>query len=469
MPQKNSPNQPGEARSRSGKSGGGLQDFHLLARKALARQDWESAARYYAQCEEQQIAELALINSVQEGLSSKLEMQAIYNLVGDKLRDTFNAQVVMISQYDPQTNMVYHHYAIERGQHLNLTHWLPIDSSRLRIVQTKKPYMINAEEIVRLVTDARMKVVPGTELPKTWLGVPMIVGDEVRGIVSLQNLDQENAFSESDINLLSFLTNSMSQSLENARLFSETQRLLKLLEGEMEIARQTQQSILPVRLPSHPGYEFGSLIVAARAVSGDFYDFISLGRSKLGIVIGDVSDKGLHAALFMALTFSLIRAETGRGKDPSHILDKVNRYLLKMNANSMFVTLLFAVLDLRNGVLKYARAGHLPPMILDGMGAVLPVKVEKSQPLGLYADIPIDRQVHEIPRGGTALLFSDGLNEAVDAQGNEFGFHNVLANLQAHRQEGAQEICEKLWSAVQEHSGPVPNQDDFTAVVVKRL
>ena len=469
MPRKNNQNRVGEARSQAGKTGSGLQDFHLLARKAIAREDWESAALFYARCEEQQIAELALINSVQEGLSSKLEMQAIYNLVGDSLRDTFNAQVVMISQYDPQTNMVFHHYAIERGQHLNLTRWQPIDTSRLRIVQTKKPYMINAEEIVRLVTDARMKVVPGTELPKTWLGVPMIVGDEVRGIVSLQNLDQENAFSESDINLLSFLTNSMSQSLENARLFSETQRLLKLLEGEMEIARQTQQSILPMHLPSHPGYEFGSLIVAARAVSGDFYDFIPLGRHKLGIVIGDVSDKGLHAALFMALTFSLIRAEAGRGEDPGKILLEVNRYLLKMNANSMFVTLLFAVLDLRNGALKYARAGHLPPMILDGTGAPLAVTVEKSQPLGLYADIPIDQQVHEIPRGGAVLLFSDGLNEAADAQGIEFGFQGVLVNLQAHRQEGAQEICNKLWLAVQEHSGPVPNQDDFTAVVVKRL
>ena len=88
----------------------------------------------------------------------------------------------------------------------------------------------------------------------------------------------------------------------------------------------------------------------------------------------------------------------------------------------MFVTLLFAVLDLRNGALKYARAGHLPPMILDGMGAALPVTVQNSQPLGLYPDIPIDQQVHEIPRGGAGLLFSDGLNEAADAQGNEFGF-----------------------------------------------
>ena len=116
----------------------------------------------YAQAIEQRGAELALINSVQEGLSSKLEMQAIYDLVGDRLRDTFNAQVVMISQYDPLTNRVFHHYAIERGQHLHIQGWQPIDSSRGTIVRTRSPFMIGEEEIIRVVTAGKMRVVPGT-------------------------------------------------------------------------------------------------------------------------------------------------------------------------------------------------------------------------------------------------------------------------------------------------------------------
>ena len=95
-----------------------IQDFKAQAAKAEAQGDWKTAAKYYARGLEQRVVELALINSVQEGLSSKYEMHAIYGLVGDKLRDTFNAHVVMISQYDPQTNKIYHHYAIESGQHL---------------------------------------------------------------------------------------------------------------------------------------------------------------------------------------------------------------------------------------------------------------------------------------------------------------------------------------------------------------
>ncbi len=194
-----------------------------------------------------------------------------------------------------------------------------------------------------------MHVVPGTELPKTWLGVPMLVGKEVVGIVSLQNLDKENAFSKSDIDLLMTLTNSMSQSLENARLFSESQRLLNVIEEEMKIARLTQRSILPKRVPHRPGYEFGALVMPSRLVGGDFYDFIHVDKDRLSLVIGDVSDKGLPAALSMAQTSSLLRLEAERSNDPQKILLNVNRYLLKRNAPGLFVTLIYGILDCRAG------------------------------------------------------------------------------------------------------------------------
>jgi serine phosphatase RsbU (regulator of sigma subunit) len=425
-------------------------------------------AAYFAQLAKQREEELALIHSVQEGLSSKLEMQGIYDLVGDKIRDTFDAQVVMISQYDPITNRVYHHYAIERGRHLQLTTWRAIDVSRMEIVRTRKPLMLCQERIMQLLESAKMAVIPGTEVPLSWLGVPMLVGDEVRGIVSMQHLDRENAYTDSDVELLATLTNSMSQSLENARLFNETQRLLHLLEQEMEMARQTQRSILPLRAPRHPGYDIGSLIISARAVSGDFYDFIHLGPHKLCIVLGDVSDKGLPAALFMALTFSLLRAETGLAEDPLQVLRNVNRYLLKMNTSCMFVTLLYCLLDFETGRLQFLRAGHYYPIILNKDGSFIGMPFRGGQPLGLFQDVMIDRQEYIIPEGGLALLYSDGLTEAIDPEGNEFGLERVKEQLMAHRQESAKTICKNLWRAVENHNDQVSHQDDFTTVVIKR-
>jgi len=412
-----------------------IQDFKAQAAKAEAQGDWKKAAKYYAHGLEQRAVELALINSVQEGLSSKYEMQAIYDLVGDKLRATFNAQIVMISQYDSQTNKIFNHYAIERGQHLHIPE--------------------------------KMQVVPGTEVPKTWLGVPLLVAGEARGIVSLQNLDIENAFSTSDIDLLSTLTNSMSQSLENARLFNETQRLLNQMEREMGLARQAQKSILPTRSPKQPGYDFGSLIIPALAVGGDFYDFIPLDNQRLCISIGDVSDKGLRAALFMAVTFSLVRVETGRSNNQRKILENVNKFLLKMNAK-MFVTLLYCVLDFKTGNLRYSRAGHLPPIVIDQDGKIVDIPMEEGQPLGVFDKLNVDQQQFTIPNGGLALLLSDGLHEAVDSFGKFFGFDRVREILIAHRHERANTICKKLLQAVQNHSGEFLHQDDFTTVVVKR-
>jgi serine phosphatase RsbU (regulator of sigma subunit) len=444
-----------------------IQDIRLQAEQAKAQGDWKKAAEYYEQCLEQRAIELALINSVQEGLSSKYEMQAIYDLVGDKLRDTFNAQVVMISQYDSETDKIFHHYAIEKGQHLTIPGWNPIDASRGKIVQTKKSLMINQSEIDALLATQKMKVVPGTEVPKTWLGVPLMVGKDVRGIVSLQNLDIENAFTNSDIELLTTLTNSMAQSLENARLFDETQRLLEQMEGEMGLARQAQKSILPIQAPIYPGYDIGSLIVPARAVGGDFYDFIPLDNQRLCILLGDVSDKGLPAALFMAITISLARVETAREYDQGMILRNINSFLLKMEAQ-MYVTLLFSMLDLKTGDLRYSRAGHLQPILMDQNGKIIDIPFSKGQPLGIFNRFPIDQQQITIPHGGLAMFFSDGLYEANNSQGVAFGLDRAKALLVTQRHESANTICNNLWTAVQDYSGEIPHQDDFTIVIVKR-
>ncbi len=468
MPQNSPDDRVNEHTGKSSKKQDQSLDFHAQALKAEAQGDWQAAAGYYSQYMAQRAAELALINSVQEGLSTNLEMQAIYNLVGDKLRDTFDAQVVMISQYDPITRKIFHHYAIERGQHLHIPGWHLIDSSRGEIVRIRRPFIINGQEIIDVLEAQKMHVVPGTDVPKTWLGVPMLVGNEVRGIVSLQNLDKENAFTTSDISLLMTLTNSMSMSLENARLFNETQRLLNLLEQEMEIARHIQQSMLRNKLPKYSGYDLGSLIIPARAVGGDFYDFIPLDKQRLCIVIGDVSDKGLPAALFMALTFSLVRAETRGAKTSLQVLQNVNRNLINMNASSMFVTLLYSVLDSRTGILRYSRAGHLPPIVLDSAGKCIDIEVHEGQPLGLFKNVKIDQQQVTIPHNGLALLYSDGLNEAVDAHGAEFGFDRIKQELFVNRLESAGDICNKLWLVVQSHSGEMPHQDDFTTVIVKR-
>ncbi|MCX6068869.1 MAG: GAF domain-containing protein, partial [Chloroflexi bacterium] len=149
---------------------------------------------------------------------------------------------------------------------------------------------------------------PGTTTPKSWLGVPLFVGAQVTGILSLQNIDQENAFSESHVRLLQTLAASMSLALENARLWEQENLYRQALEREFEIGREIQAGFLPDILPQPAGWEIAASLQPAREVAGDFYDVFELPEGRIGLVIADVCDKGLGAALFMTLFRSLLRA-----------------------------------------------------------------------------------------------------------------------------------------------------------------
>ncbi|HTP07417.1 MAG TPA: GAF domain-containing protein, partial [Anaerolineae bacterium] len=209
-----------------------------------------------SQAEQQRIHELTIINSIQLGLATRLEIQAIYDLVGNEIVKIFNAQVVMISIYDPATESIEHRYAIERGERVYAPGPHPLVGFRQQIVETRRSVLVN-RDVVAQATRMGQPVLPGTLPPKSWLGVPMLVGDRVTGILSLQNLDEENAFTEADVRLLETLANSLSVALENARLFAETQRLLKETEQRnAELATiNSVQAVLASKLDLQAIYE----------------------------------------------------------------------------------------------------------------------------------------------------------------------------------------------------------------------
>ena len=194
---------------------------------------------------EQRNAELAIINSVQEGLVAKMDMQGIYDLVGNKIRDIFDAQVVDIGLFDPADQLVHFPYTIERGMRYPDVP-LPLVGFRKHVMESRLPLVINENTIAAAERYGNPMSISG-EIPKSDLFVPMIVGSEAKGVISLQNLDHEHAFSESDVRLLQTLANSMSVALENARLFDETQHLLKETEqrnAELAIINSVQEGLV---------------------------------------------------------------------------------------------------------------------------------------------------------------------------------------------------------------------------------
>ncbi len=194
----------------------------------------------------------------------------------------------------------------------------------------------------------------------------------------------------------------------------------ELLEKELQIAASIQQSILPQEIPQFAGLDCGAIMVPARAIGGDFYDFIPLGNGRLGVAVGDISDKGVPAALSMALTFSLVRANANHHLIPGDTLRSVNRQLLEINVSDMFVTLLYGVIDTQTGIFRYARAGHPPPLLTDANGQPLAVPFKLGQALGLFERLVLDEQEIEVPPGGWLVLFQRRVKRSHEPAGRVF-------------------------------------------------
>jgi sigma-B regulation protein RsbU (phosphoserine phosphatase) len=239
------------------------------------------------------------------------------------------------------------------------------------------------------------------------------------------------------------------------------------LKRELELARQIQESILPRSLPQLPGFGFGVQFVPMAAVGGDFYDFIPIDEKTLVLVMGDVSDHGVHAALFMALTVTLLRAESQRSKAPCDVLNNVNRHLLNMNEAGMFVTILYGLLNTRTKMFQYARAGHETPMVIDAQGNAVSLQRSRGQPLGLFPEPMLDEGSVVLPPGGWLWLYTDGVKEAMDAEGRMFNLEHLLEASRAGIHHSAQEVCDLVWEALERHHGGLDQQDDATLVAIR--
>ncbi len=239
------------------------------------------------------------------------------------------------------------------------------------------------------------------------------------------------------------------------------------LEAELEVARSIQRSFLPRVAPPLSGYDLGMLIEPVSSVGGDLFDFVRLKGERLGIAVGDVSGHGVGSALFMALTFSLLRGEASRGAAPTRVLTQVNRLLLDMSDSGMFVTMLYGILNGPGREFTYARAGHPLPLVIDGRGEAVSPPTGIGQPLGLFDDMLLDAQTVTIPPGGRLLLFTDGATEASDAEGRLFGQDQLCDALRRAQGASAQELCQAAYDAVRSFCGTSALEDDILFVAVQ--
>jgi sigma-B regulation protein RsbU (phosphoserine phosphatase) len=240
------------------------------------------------------------------------------------------------------------------------------------------------------------------------------------------------------------------------------------LEHELQVAYQIQISILPTTLPQVSGYDFGAMMVPARVVGGDFYDIFRLGPDKIGIMIGDVADKGMPSAIFMARTHALLYAELNRNSSPVAVLKRVNRYLGQISNSPLFVTVLLGILYTQSGVFHYGRAGHELPIMVNQEGHIEKFPFTQGQLLGMLEDPIIDEQRVIIPSGGTVLIYTDGVTDERNPQGTSFGLNGVIETMKDCAFQPASGICEFILQRISAYQQGMSQDDDITMLVLKR-
>ncbi|RXE56062.1 serine/threonine protein phosphatase [Methanoculleus taiwanensis] len=250
---------------------------------------------------------------------------------------------------------------------------------------------------------------------------------------------------------------------ELRRTTAENERMVK----ELEIAEEIQQSILPESAPALPGIELAGCSMPALEVGGDFYDYIPFGDARLGLAIADVSGKGVPAALFMALSRTLIRASALRNPDPAGAILEVNRFITLDSKTSMFVTLFYAVLDARERSFTYVNAGHNPPLLFrPGAGEALHLS-GRGIALGILDEIELEVVRIELEPGDLLLLYTDGVTEAANEKDEEYGIERLEAFVSALPALPAEGIIDAIVKDVAGFAGTAPQFDDITLMVLK--
>jgi serine phosphatase RsbU (regulator of sigma subunit) len=300
------------------------------------------------------------------------------------------------------------------------------------------------------------------------LVVPLVSQGELIGLLNLGPRLSEREYSSDDRKLLNDLAAHAAPAVRVAQLVREQEaevRERERLQQELRVAQLIQQQFLPKELPRLAGWQIAAFYKPAREVGGDFYDFIELPDGQIGVVVGDVTDKGIPAALVMAMCHSILRSDAPRLVSPGEVLARANDLMAAEMPPNMFVTCLYAVLNPKTGHLRYANAGHNVPYLRSDDG-VCELRA-RGMPLGLLEGMEYEEMETVLPPNSTLLLHSDGLAEAHSPAGDMFGFPRLQKLTGDH--VGGQTLIDGLLVELDQYTGPGWEQeDDITLVTLQR-
>src|SRR5688572_16106781 len=295
---------------------------------------------------------------------------------------------------------------------------------------------------------------------------PIISNDEVIGVFDLES-DELNAYSDDDLDVLMLLASQVAIIIEKSMLHEQLIEK-KRLQGQLEVARQVQLELLPAKDPELEGYDISAYNFPTEEVSGDYYDWVRIYDDQIGIVIADVSGKGVPAAILMAFLRASLRAATHVGYASNISMAKVNYLLWESIERNQFVTAFYGILDGPNRTLSYSNAGHNPPLLVSPSGQHRFIE-RGGLPLGMFRDTRYHQYYLEMEPGDVLVLYTDGATEALSPSGEEFGRERLAQAVKDAYERPAREMIATLQMAVLEWTDQAGSNDDVTFFIIKAL
>jgi sigma-B regulation protein RsbU (phosphoserine phosphatase) len=300
----------------------------------------------------------------------------------------------------------------------------------------------------------------------------LLYGKQNMGVLAVANGPRGTPFSQSDFVVFKSIAEQSAFALYNAIVYSEANEK-KRLDHDLEIARDIQRILLPSEAPAVNGFEINGINVPARQVSGDYFDYIKVDDERLGIAIADVSGKGVPASLIMAICRSVLRSQAAQNPSPADVLQKVNRQLYPDIKEDMFISMAYLVLDhARNGSITLSRAGHDAPLLYKRASETVTPLKPPGMVLGIDSGNVFDRLTSEVAvlleRDDCLVLYTDGVTEAIDTEGNEFGLERMMESVRASATDGAAAIVNRLIDELRNFVGANPQNDDITLIAIRK-
>ena len=409
------------------------------------------------------VAELSILNDVATTITSTHSIEHIVDLIVRKCvkhlkveqgavmlldeKNQSNPLKTMIRQQDTLYDMLPYRLDAQ------LTGWM---------LKHKTPLLVKD-----LKNDDRFKSFIDDESPiKSLLGVPLVLKGKMIGVLTVFNKHTSEGFTDGDQRLLSIIAAQSAQIIENARLYLEEQNLM-LMQEEMRLAAETQINLLPKSIPKVADYQIAGKSIPAKDVGGDYYDFIQIDDKNFAFCLGDVSGKGMSAAMLMSNLQATLRAQILSGFNSTETLKRANTVLYQNTDSTKFVTLFFGIVNIDSNEIKYCNAGHNNPFHIDKSNKFIELDVG-GLILGFQTDSSyLEGNISFNPED-TLVLFSDGITEAMNENNEEFGEDRLTELITKYKNEDAYKMIDKIMDAVNEFAEGIAQSDDMTLMIIKR-